>query len=85
MPQAIGRRSLFSTCFLLLAADSSSAFYFPSFPPNLRFGDVFVSVKKKFFFFKSTVFSGGVVADQRPDEVGVKYLCVCQAILHYML
>lgn len=35
--------------------------------------------------FKSTVFSGGVVADQRPDEVGVKYLCVCQAILHYML
>lgn len=84
MPQAIGRRSLFSTCFLLLAADSSSAFYFPSFPPNLRFGDVFVSVKK-IFFFKSTVFSGGVVADQRPDEVGVKYLCVCQAILHYML
>lgn len=51
MPQAIGRRSLFSTCFLLLAADSSSAFYFPSFPPNSRFGDVFVSVKNIFFFF----------------------------------
>lgn len=83
MPQAIGRHSLFSTCFLLLAADSFSVFSFPSFPPNSRFGDLFVSVKK--FFFKKHCFSGGVVADQRPDEVGVKYLCVCQAILHYML
>lgn len=81
MPQAIGRHSLFSTCFLLLAADSFSAFSFPSFPPNSRFGDLFVSVKTK----KKHPFSRGVVADQRPDEVGVKYLCVCQAILHYML
>lgn len=72
MPQAIGRHSLFSTCFLLLAAEvhCRHVCVCASFPSLLTHGLMTRRVFGTLFFYL------GDVLRERPDEVGVKDLCV---------
>lgn len=79
MPQAIGRHNLFSTCFLLLAAEVRwlhlRACTAPLFFSPVQASKLIDLVTRGVFSTRSLI-----AADQRPDEVSVTHLCVASYI-----